>query len=161
MKKQNQIETIFLLSFLMLTALSCADKKEDPSSVIDAGTFAGYILVTDDPQTKLGYLTGVKVSVKFNGPKATVKISADSGFDREYSGTGASQTVGSYDISLDKQTRPTEKIAGERVVIMNSKLTIRVDLANDEVTAKSDLTATSTIVIKGKLQLIGADLLKQ
>lgn len=143
--------------------ITCSSKDGDPSpgDNVEVGTYAGNIQVADDPQTELGYILNVKVAVSIKGSAATVKVTGNPGFDREFSGSVTSQSSGIYDISLTKQTRPAEKIAGERVIIMNNKLTISVDLANDEVSVYPSANASTNFVISGKLQLIGTDLLKQ
>ncbi|MBL0741440.1 hypothetical protein [Chryseolinea lacunae] len=158
MKRAASIVFLSLLSTLFFT---CSSNNDDPTPIADAtlGTFAGNIQVSDDPHTKVGYVYNAKVTVIRSGSTGTVKIVGDAGFSREYTGTLTTQVAGMYDIAISKQTKPQEKVAGEHVLIMNNKLTITLDVANDAVTVRENPTATQTIQITGKLQMIGTDML--
>ena len=151
----------FLFLFLLSASLqSC--KKDDVSVLsIDLGVFQGNIQVVDDPQTKLGYIYNAKVSVTVLGADATIKITGDNGFDREYTGSYSSQVKGTSNIVLKSQKKPSEKIIGGNVIIFDNKLTVDISIANDNVSVKANPAATQTIQIVGKLRMIGTDLLKQ
>ncbi len=153
----------FILFGAMLSFFACKNGGDDPkpTGTTELGTYAGNIQVSDDPTTKVGYVYNAKVKVTTSGSNATVKVTGDNGFDREYTGTYTSQQVGYYDIILTKQTKPTDKIADARTVIMNNKLTLTIDIANESVTAKNNPTDTQTIQITGKLKMIGTEMLKE
>jgi hypothetical protein len=161
MKKQiyNVLALLALVTFF--SACGSDDDDATPGGSGDIGTFAGNIQVTDDPQTELGYILNVKVMVTRNGDNATVKIKGDPSFDREYTGTVTTLQSDSYDIRISKQTKPTEKIAGERVVIINNKLTLGIDIANDNVLVRTNPNSAETVQISGKIEMIGSDLLKE
>ncbi|MDO1449911.1 hypothetical protein Q0590_26770 [Rhodocytophaga aerolata] len=151
-----------LLIVLMTSFFACKQEDDSPTpgGVTEVGTYAGSIQVSDDPTTKVGYIYNAKVKVTTNGSNATLKITGDPGFDREYTGTFTTQQ-GLYDIVIKKQTKPTERIAGDRAVISNNKLTFLVDVANESVTARDSPTTTTTLTISGKLKMIGTDMLKE
>lgn len=149
--------------FVLMTSFFSCKKDGDglkPGGVTEVGTYAGNIQVSDDPTTKVGYIYNAKVKLTTNGSNATLKITGDPGFDREYTGTFTTQQ-GSYDIAIKKQTKPTERTAGDRVLISNNKLTFIVDVANESVTARDSPNTTTTVTISGKLKMIGTDMLKE
>lgn len=150
------------LTVLATSFVACKKSGDDlkPGGVTEVGTYAGNIQVSDDPTTKVGYIYNAKVKLITNGSNATLKITGDPMFDREYTGTFTTQQ-GSYDIVLKKQTKPTEKIAGDRAVITNNKLALMVDVANESVTVRDNSTTTTTVTISGKLRMIGTDMLKE
>lgn len=151
-----------LLIILMSSLLACgSDDDSEPAASGSLGTFAGSIQVVDDPQTELGYILNAKVSVTRNGNAATIKIIGTPAFDREYTGTITAQTSGVYMINLDKQTKPTEKTAGDQVVISDNKLTIGIDLAGDNVQVRDSPSSDVIIEISGKISMIGTDMLKE
>ncbi len=158
--KTNAIRLLVVI--LMTSFVACKDDGDDPTpgGATEVGTYAGNIQISDDPTTKVGYIYNAKVKVTTNGSNATLKITGDNGFDREYTGTFTTQQ-GLYDIVINKQTKPAEKIAGDKAVIINNKLTIVVDVANETVTARDNPNTTQTIQISGKLQMIGTDMLKE
>ena len=119
------------------------------------------MIVADDPQTLSGYITGLKVAISVKGGEATIKVTGQPNFDRTFTGNVASAQSGVYDINISKQSLPAQKIAGTRLIVSNNKATITLDVANDEVTVKSAPNSPTTILITGKLQFIGTDLLKQ
>lgn len=151
-----------VLVALTTSIFACNNDSDDPKpgGAAEVGTYAGNIQISDDPTTEVGYIYNAKVKVTTNGSNATLKITGDNGFDREYTGTFTTQQ-GSYDIRINKQTKPTEKIAGDGSVIINNKLTIIVDVANETVTARANPTSTQTVIISGKLKMIGTDMLKE
>lgn len=153
----------FFLAVVLMSFFACKNGGDDPKpgGTTDLGTYAGYIQVSDDPTTKVGRIYNAKVKVTTSGSNATVKIIGDNGFDREYTGTYTSQLAGTYDITLSKQTKPAEKIVDARTIIINNKLTVTVDVANESVTVKETPTATQTIQISGKIKMIGTDMLKE
>ncbi|MDJ1496090.1 hypothetical protein QNI19_24350 [Cytophagaceae bacterium DM2B3-1] len=150
-----------LFCFILAIAFSsCKKDSNDPAPGNSSlGTFVGNIQVVDDPQTQLGYIYNAEVSVTTSGSDATVKITGDPGFEREYTGKVTTRQDGLYDITLSKQTKPAEKVAGERVVIINNKLTISLDVANDNVTVRKNTTTNETLQITGKISMIGTDML--
>jgi hypothetical protein len=160
---KTRIYSAVALLALVTFFSACGGDDDDatPGGNEDIGTFAGNIQITDDPQTELGYILNARIKVTRNGSNATVKITGDPGFDREYTGSVTTLQANMYDITISKQTKPSEKIAGERVVISNNKLTIGVDVANDNVLVRINPNTTETVQISGKLVMIGTDLLKE
>ena len=152
-----------VLTILATSFFACKDDDNGAAPQPDGnlGTFAGSIQVSNDPVTQVGYLYDVKVTVTRNGPDATVKVAGDPDFNREYTGTVTGPVAGSYDIVLNRQTKPVEKIAGDRVIILNNKLTITLAVANDNVSAWNNPNKTQKLSISGKLQLIGTEMLKE
>jgi hypothetical protein len=151
-----------LLTALMTAFVACKNDDDNPTpgGATEVGTYAGNIQVSDDPVTKVGEVYNAKVKVTTNGSNATLKITGDNGYDREYTGTFILQQ-GVYSFTLNKQTKPSEKIAGGRAAILDNKLAFDVDVANETVTAKSSPTATQTFQISGKLKMIGTNMLKE
>jgi len=161
---KTSVRNLFLGMMLTTVLWACgSDDSNDPTPGGDGnlGTYVGSIQVVDDPQTELGYILNARVTVSHSGSTATVKITGDPGFDREYTGTYTSQAEGYYDINLTKQTKPAEKIAGDRVSIIDNKLTVVIDLAGDEVTVRDSPTTDVTLKISGKIEMIGTGLLKE
>lgn len=163
MKENMKLKIVGSLVILSVILFNCGGKKDDPTpgSTVEVGTFVGNMIVADDPQTESGYITNVKVSISVTGKAARIKITGDPSFDRTFTGTVISAVGTTYDISIDKQTLPNEKIAGTRLIVSNNKATITLDVANDEVNVKSTPNSSTTISITGKIQFIGAELLKQ
>lgn len=161
MKKQiySLIALVALVTFL--SACGSDDDDATPGGSNDLGTFAGNIQVTDDPQTELGYILNAKVTVTRNGDNATVKVKGDPNFEREYTGTVTTLQGYGYDIKISKQTKPTEKIAGDRVVIDDNKLTLGIDIANDNLLVRINPNTAETVQIAGKIEMIGTGLLKE
>lgn len=160
---KTSVRNLFL-SMVLTSVLACGsdDDSNDPGpGGADLGTYAGNILIVDDPQTQLGYVLNARVTVAHNGTTATVKVNGDPGFEREYTGTYESQVAGYHSINLTKQTKPVEKVAGDNVSIIDNKLTITIDLASDEVTVYDEPTGDAKITIKGKLEMVGSGLLKE
>jgi hypothetical protein len=161
---KKTVRNLFLGMLLTGVVFACgSDDSNDPTpgGSGDLGTYAGNIMVVDDPQSQLGYILNAKVTVSHNGSTATVKVTGDPGFDREYTGTYESQLEGYHRINITKQTKPVEKIAGDDVSISDNKLTISIDLANDEVSVYDEPTGDAKITIKGKLEMVGTSLLKE
>lgn len=170
--KISVLKSVLLLATLALFA-SC--KKKDgnnggspepspnpaPAPEVVLGTFSGNLQVADDPQTTLGYVYNTKVKVVATGNNATIKVTGNDGFDREYAGTVTSSGSSSAFIDIKRQTKPVDKIAGTSMAIMGNQLTITINLAGDNVTARPNPTATNTINISGKIQMIGTNLLRQ
>ncbi|RAW01602.1 hypothetical protein [Pseudochryseolinea flava] len=157
-----------MLSYLLLVVVTISmfgcgsDDDDSPNSGGgELGSFIGHLQVSDDPQTDLGYVFNAKVTVTKSGSKATVKITGDLGFDREYTGDVNTHVGDMFDMTITKQTKPTEKNAGDRLVISSNKLTVQLDVANDKVQVKESAAATTGFEIVGKLQMIGTDLLRE
>lgn len=153
-----------LLVILTTSFLACKNDDNDgttPQPDGNLGTFAGSIQVSNDPVTEVAYLYNVKVTVTRNGPNANVKVVGDPEFNREYTGTVTGPIAGSYDIRLTKQTKPVEKIAGDRVVILDNKLTVTLAVASDNVSAWNNPNKTQKLSVAGKLQLIGTEMLRE
>ena len=153
-----------VVALLALATCFCACGSDDdatPGGNEEIGTFAGNIQITDDPQTELGYILNAKVKVTRSGNNATIKITGDPSFDREYSGTFTTLQTNSYTIKIEKQIKPTEKIAGEQIVITDNKLTVGIEVANDNVLVRTNPNTSETVQISGKLEMIGAGLLKE
>jgi hypothetical protein len=159
---KTHVRNLFF-TILMLSVVACGgDDNDDPTPADDQdlGVFAGAIQVSDDPQTDLGYILNAKVSVTQSGTTATVKVTGEPGFSREYTGTITS-VAGTHDIKLTKQTKPVEKNAGDRVLIANNKLTLMIDIANDKVSVRDSPTTSAIFDITGKIQMIGTDMLEE
>lgn len=153
--------------FVLITILSCS-KEDSPANiatntaVANTGTYEGNLQVTDDPQTNLGYVFNTNVTLTTSGSNATIKITGNEGFDREYSGTvNAGSTASNTIIGITKQTKPVDKTAGGSLVIINNSLTIDVNLTNDAVIIRKLLSSPTTITITGKIEMIGTSLLKK
>ena len=161
---KKSVRNLFFGMVLTSVVFGCgSDDSNDPSpgGSGDLGTYAGNILVVDDPQSQLGYILNAKVTVSHKGGTATIKITGDPSFEREYTGTYESQVEGYHMINITKQTKPVEKIAGDDVVISDNKLSIQIDLASDEVTVYDEPVGDPKITIKGKLEMTGSGLLKE
>jgi hypothetical protein len=170
--KISVLKSVLLLTTVALLA-SC--KKKDgnnggspepnpnptPTPEVILGTFSGNLQVTDDPQTTLGYVYNTKVKVVYTGNNATVKVTGNDGLDREYTGTITTSGGSNAFIDIKRQTKPVDKIAGTSIAIMGNQLTITINLANDNVVVRPNPTATNTINISGKVQMIGTNLLRE
>ena len=158
------IKKISILLVLIMV-LSCS-KDDAPASDIttasvDLGTYEGNMTVADDPQTNLGYVFNTKVAVSTNGTNATIKVTGNDGFVREFTGIVlAGSTVGSTIITITNQTKPVTKTAGENVIISGNSLTIDINLNNDAVVVRSLITSPTSFTISGKVKMIGTSLLK-
>jgi hypothetical protein len=137
------------------------DPKPDNGGSADLGTFAGNIQVSNDPTTDVGYIYNVTAKVTRSGDEGTVVITGDLGFNRTYKGTINTSTADTFDMSITRQTAPSDKIAGDRLIILGNKLTVSIDLASDNITARQSPAAVESMVISGKIQMIGTDLLRQ
>ena len=151
---------VMLCSMVMLSGLSGCGSDDAKPSATSLGTFAGVLSVVDDPQTQLGTITNVRVTVSVTGSSATIKVIGDSGFDREYTGNVTASQTGSYIIAMANQTKPTSKIAAGDLVISNNTLAITIKLSSDNVTAVKSGT-TQTTQISGKINMVGTNLIKQ
>ncbi len=162
---KNFIKKITFIALFIFTILSCSKDDEPVNPGIlpteaNVGTFEGNMQVTDDPQTLLGYVFNTKVAITTIGTTATIKVTGNEGFSREFTGTvNAGSSVSSTIIGLTKQTKPVEKTAGGTVVIINNSLTIDLNLNNDAVVVRRE-TTTPVFTISGKIELIGTSLLK-
>jgi len=152
------------LLLTVLTASFCACKKSnDPVSggSVNAGTYAGGALqLSDDPFTKIGCVTNPLATVNTISNKATVVVTGDNGFTREYTGTFDEQQGMTY-ITLTRQSKPSDKVVGGNVVISSNKLTFSIDVSNESITAKTTPTGTQTATISGKLKILGVDMLRR
>lgn len=161
---KKNVRNLFLGMLLTGVVFACgSDDSNDPTpgGSGDLGTYAGNIMVVDDPQSQLGYVLNAKVNVSLSGKTATIKITGDPGFEREFTGAVESQLEGYYMINITKQTKPVEKIAGDDLVISDNKLSISIDLASDEVLVYDEPAGDAKITIKGKLEMTGSGLLKE
>lgn len=150
---------------LALTMILSCSKDDAPatsnSTVADLGTYEGNLQVTSDPQTNLGYVFNTKVAITTSGTNATIKVTGNEGFDREFTGTvNAGSSVSGTIIGLTKQTKPVDKTAGGTVVIINNSLSIDLNLNNDAVVVRRE-TTTPVFTILGKVEMIGTSLLKK
>ena len=150
---------------LALTMILSCSKDDAPatsnSTVADLGTYEGNLQVTSDPQTNLGYVFNTKVAITTSGTNATIKVTGNEGFDREFTGTvNAGSSVSGTIIGLTKQTKPVDKTAGGTVVIINNSLYIDLNLNNDAVVVRRE-TTTPVFTILGKVEMIGTSLLKK
>jgi hypothetical protein len=152
--------SLFLM-ILLGVCLACSKDKDPSPSSGDIGTYVGSIQVVNDPQTDLGYILNARVTVTINGSSATVKIKGDPGFDREFTGAVVTQIQDLYRIDLTKQTKPVEKIAGNRVQISGNELTMDLNIANDKVTVRDSPSNTATFDIAGKISMVGTRMLKE
>jgi hypothetical protein len=162
---KKNVRNLFLGMALTTVVLACgSDDNNDPKTPDggeDLGTFAGNIMVVDDPQSQLGYILNAKVAVSHAGETATVRVTGSPGFEREYTGTYTVLMAGSYRIDITKQTKPVEKAAGDDLLIDGNKLGISIDLASDEIVVYDESVGDAKETIKGKIQMIGNDLLKE
>lgn len=152
--------SIVLASVLILSC-SKEDDANTPSSDQNLGTFAGNFQVTDDPQTNLGYVFNTNVTVTKSGSNATITITGNDGFNREYTGTitgGSSSTTNMF--ALTRQTKPVDKSAAGTLLVSNNELAFDLGLASDAVMVRSSVTGP-TFTITGKIQMIGTNFLKQ
>lgn len=161
MKKKHLLLSALLLLSLTIYLSSCGGSSDDAQpTTSDLGTFLGEVQVSDDPLTKLGYITGSKVSVSRKGADVTVKITGTPSLDREYTGTmiAESAQTKSYSVSFKQQTKPATKNAAGNLVISGNSLGFDIDLLSDAVNA---IDGTQTISITGKLKLLGSNLVRQ
>lgn len=167
--KKSIMKTIFKnlsILFVLIAALSCSKDNNTPdpnitSGSANLGTFVGKLQVTDDPQTKLGYVFNTNVTVTTSGATATIKVTGNDGFDREFTGSvNPGSTPSSTMITINRQTKPVDKIAGSTLIISNNELAINVNLAIDQVVTRQTTTSATTLIITGKIQMLGTTLLK-
>ncbi len=174
--KISTLKSALLLATFALFALFASCKKDGnnsgspapspspnptPNPEVDLGTFSGNLQVANDPQTNLGYVYNTKVKVIATGNDATIKVNGNEGFDREYKGTITSSSNSSTFIDIKRQIKPVDKIAGTSMAIIGNEVTITINLASDNIVVKPNPTATNTINISGKIQMIGTNLLRQ
>lgn len=144
---------------IILFAGCGGDDPEPGSREENLGTFAGSIQVSDDPFTGLGYIYNAKVSVASKGTDVTIKVTGDPGFDREFTGKTDWYNGDMYSISIDHQKKPADKISGDALTISGNKLTIRIDIAGENVLVRKNTGTTETMEISGKITMIGTNLL--
>ena len=159
--KKNLSKIFVCLFVVMLSGCSNDDDSNTDAGSDNLGTFSGNIQVADDPQTALGYIYNAKVTVLKSGNNATIKVKGDLNVDREYTGTVDSSVDGMYLITIKKQEKPSSKIATDKVVISNNQLTISIGVANDSETVRTAPNDAGSIVIAGKLQMIGTGMIKE
>jgi len=159
--KKNLSKIFVCLLVVMLSGCSNDDDSNTDAGSDNLGTFSGNIQVTDDPQTALGYIYNAKVTVVKSGNNATIKVKGDLNVDREYTGTVDSAVDGTYLITIKKQEKPSSKIATDKVIISNNQLTISIGVANDSETVRTAPNSAGSIVIAGKLQMIGTGMIKE
>lgn len=161
MKKNLLLSVLFLLSLTIILS-SCGGSSSDAPqpTTSDLGTFLGSIQVSNDPQTGLGYLLSAKVSVSRKGSDVTIKITGTPGFDREYTGSVTSEVPQSkiYNIELKQQTNPTTKNVAGSLVISGNSLAFDVNINSDNVSATDN---GQTIIISGKIRMIGTNMIRQ
>ncbi len=157
------------LSIILISVTISSCSKDDtsanngtlPSGNSNLGTFAGNIQVTDDPQTKLGYIYNAEVTINTSGVNATVKIIGDGGFNREFTGllsAGSTQTNSS--ISLSKQTKPVDKNVSGNVFIDVNELLLNMNIPSDAVSVKSTTTGVA-FNIDGKIKMLGTNFIRK
>lgn len=147
-----------------ITNISCSnddDSTPTPNPATSLGSFAGNIQVSDDPQTKLGYIYNAVVKVTTSGSSATIKITGNDGFDREYSANVAFSQSGTTSINIVKQTKPVEKNSSGSVVISNNSLGLDINYVSDNITVRETPTSPTTITITGKIRMLGSNFVKQ
>lgn len=165
MNSKKILKSILIIAFSIVT-MSCSNDDDNsttptPNPGTSLGSFAGNIQVSDDPQTKLGYIYNTVVTITASGTNATIKITGNEGFNREYSGNIVSTSGGVTNISIIKQTKPVEKNATGSFVIINNALSLDVNYVSDNITVRETSTSTSTIDITGKIRMLGSNLIKQ
>lgn len=163
-KMKKNLSKIFVYLILVVLA-GCSSDNDSPNTDAGSetlGTFSGNIQVTNNPQTAFGYIYNAKVTVIKSGNNATIKVKGDLNVDREYTGTVDSNVNGAYAyvITIKKQVKPSAKNATDIAIITNNELTISIGVANDSETVKINPTSTNSIVIAGKLQMIGTGMIK-
>lgn len=165
MNSKKILKSILILTF-SIVAISCGKDDDNsttptPNPGTSLGSFAGNIQVSDDPQTSLGYIYNSVVTLNTSGTSATIKITGNEGFDREYTGNVVSSGSGITNISLVKQTKPVDKNATGSFVIFNNDLTLDVNYVSDNITVRETPTSPTTINITGKVRMLGTNLIKQ
>jgi hypothetical protein len=165
MKTKIKFKFFFVLVTFFSLSVSCDKDDDNPNTpqvgTADFGTFVGSLQVSDDPQTKLGYIYNAKVSVIASGSDVVIKIVGNESFDREYTGTILSSSGPNSIINIKKQTKPTQKTAGNQLVISNNSLATDINLIDDTIVTKESPTSTSTTTITGKIRILGTNLLRQ
>lgn len=164
-------KNIFFIAMTLFFAFASCSKDDDNNTTPNPnpinggggnlGTFSGYLQITDDPQTNLGYVYNTKITVSTSGSSATIKITGNDGFNREFTGDVFASTSTSTLINIKKQTKPVEKVAGSNLVIDNNILGLQITLASDKVTVRETTTSTATEEIAGKINMLGSDLLRE
>lgn len=165
MNSKKILNSILMLVFSIVT-MSCSNNDDNsttptPNPGTSLGSFAGNIQVSDDPQTKLGYIYNTVVTITASGTNATIKITGNEGFNREYSGNIVSTGGGVANISLVKQTKPVDKSATGSFVILNNALSLDINYLSDAIIVKQAPTSNSTTTISGKIRMLGTNLIKQ
>ncbi len=163
---KNSIFKSAILLFAVASIISCSNSDDNdgsgtPNPGTILGTFVGNIQVRNDPQTTLGYIYNAKVTVSTSGTNATIKVTGNEGFDREYAGVVTANNGSITFIQIQKQTKPVEKTAGTDMAINGNELAIQINLASDNITVKETPTSASTINITGKIGMIGSGMIKQ
>jgi len=163
-------KTIYKLTLIFIAVFMFSCNNDDDNSTtptptpipgISLGSFAGNIQVSDDPQTKLGYIYNTVVTVNTSGTSATIKITGNEGFDREYNGNIVTNTSGVVNISLVKQTKPVDKNVTGTCAIINNTLALDINYLSDNITVRETPTSPTTITITGKIRMLGSNLIKQ
>lgn len=122
---------VFALSF------SSCGNDDDAETFDDLGTFVGHVQVTDDPQTELGYIFNASLNVKRSGSKIIAHLeSTNPPFERDFSGSIISSSGNLYNIEIDKQTKPVEKIVSSNIVISDNLSSFNILIASDNITVK-------------------------
>jgi hypothetical protein len=160
MKKKPVVPALLLLSLTILLS-SCGGGSDNPQpTTSDLGTFLGQLQVSDDPLTKLGYITNAKVAVSRRGSDITINITGTPSFDREYTGSIVAEVPQNktYSISLKQQSKPSTKTIAGNLVINGNSLGIDVNISSDNVNATDN---GQTISISGKIGMIGSNMIRQ
>lgn len=165
MNSKKILKSVLILVFSIAT-ISCS--KDDDSSTTPTpnpstslGSFVGNIQVSDDPQTNLGYIYNAVVTVTTSGSSAIIKITGNEGFDREYNANVTFSQNGTTNMNIVKQTKPAEKNSSGTVIISNNSLGLDINYVSDNITVRETPTSPTTVIISGKVRMLGSNLVKQ
>lgn len=165
MNSKKILKSIVILVFSIIT-MSCSNDDDNSTTPTtnpgtSLGSFAGNIQVSDDPQTNLGYIYNAVVTVTSSGSTATIKITGNEGFDREYSANVAFSQGVTTNMNIVKQTKPVEKNSSGSVIISNNSLGLDINYVSDNITVRETPTSPTTVIISGKVRMLGSNLIKQ
>ena len=123
---------ILPLAIILILFSSCGGSSDDSpfdgGLSGDIGTFTGNLQITDDPQTDLGRVFNTRVQISVDGTKGRVRITGDSGFNREFTGEVRTNIENTLSITLLNQISPIEKNVSGDAIIISNEATISINL---------------------------------